>query len=264
MILNKIAEVSRQRVMKKKQVLPLNELIIKSNNSKNEGKDAKEDFAFEKALKRDEFSLICEVKKASPSKGIINKEFPYLDIALKYEKAGATAISVLTEPKFFQGSDRYLSEISKHVSIPVLRKDFIIDEYQIYEAKMIGADAVLLICSLLSDEILKDFIKLSNKLGMSSLVEAHSKDEIEKAIKAEARVIGVNNRNLKTFDVDINNCIELRSEVPDDIIFVAESGITSSEDIRMLKKNNINVALVGEALMRSNDIEEKIREWRSL
>lgn len=264
MILDKIAEATRQRVREKKLKLPLDELVLIRNNMGKEGYHERENFAFENALKINNFSLICEVKKASPSKGIINEEFPYLDIALEYQKAGATAISVLTEPKYFQGSNKYLREISKNVSIPVLRKDFIIDEYQIYEAKMIGSDAVLLICALLSDETLEYFIKLCYRMGMSSLVEAHSKKEVEKAIKAGARIIGVNNRNLKTFDVDINNCIELRSGVPDDIIFVSESGITNSDDIKLLKKNNINSVLIGEALMKSKNIEKQIREWRSL
>jgi indole-3-glycerol phosphate synthase len=244
--------------------MPLTEIMSLINNKEKEGFHGRGDFAFEKALKKSDLSLICEVKKASPSKGLINKEFPYLDIALQYQNAGATAISVLTEPRYFQGSNEYLTTISGKVTIPVLRKDFIIDEYQIYEAKMIGADAVLLICALLSVKDLQYYLELCNRLGMSSLVEAHNEQELEKAIEAGARIIGVNNRNLMTFEVDINNCIRLRNMVPSDIIFVAESGITGSDDIRLLKENNINAILIGEALMKSKDIEKQIRTWRQL
>lgn len=261
LILDKIAESTRQRVMEQKKKIPLEDLI---KNIGKDGDNKREDFAFEKALRKNEFSLICEVKKASPSKGVINEEFPYLDIAKQYQRAGARAISVLTEPKYFQGGNEYLTEIRRHVALPVLRKDFIIDQYQIYEAKMIGADAVLLICALLSEEELQGFIELSNRLGLSSLVEAHTEVEVEKAVKVGAKIIGVNNRDLNTFDVDINNCIRLRSMVPDNIVYVAESGIRNAEDIKLLKKNNINAALVGEALMKSVDIKKQISEWMRL
>lgn len=262
MILNKIAESTRQRVIEKKLRIPLKEMVSLLNNKGKEGFHGRENFAFEKALKKSELSLICEVKRASPSKGVISEDFPYMDIALQYQKAGATAISVLTEPTYFLGSDEYLTVISSYVNIPVLRKDFIIDEYQIYEANMIGADAVLLICALLSVEELQYYLELCKGLGMSSLVEAHNEEEVKKAIEAGARIIGVNNRNLKTFEVDIYNCIRLKSMIPSDIIFVAESGITCSEDICLLKENNINAVLIGEALMKSKDIEKQITEWR--
>lgn len=264
MILDEIAESTRQRVMEQKLELPLELLLIQIKNREKKETHGRGDFAFERALEQKGLSMICEVKKASPSKGIINEDFPYLDIALQYQKAGAAAISVLTEPRYFQGCDKYLTEISKHVTIPVLRKDFVIDEYQIYEAKMIGTDAVLLICALLSCETLEYYLEICKAIGLSALVEAHTEEEVEKAIRVGAKIIGVNNRDLKTFDVDINNCIQLRSMVPSEIIFVAESGIKAAEDISLLRKNNINSILVGEALMKSRDIEKQIREWRSL
>jgi len=213
----------------------------------------REDFAFEKILRNEGISFICEVKKASPSKGIIAPVFPYQKIADHYEKAGAHAISVLTEPEYFKGSDIYLKEISELVSIPVLRKDFIIDEYQIYESKLIGADAVLLICALLDTDTLKRYIGICDELGLSALVEAHTKEEVASAIEAGARVIGVNNRNLKTFEVDIRNCITLRELVPEDIIYVAESGIQTQDDISLLEKAGVDAVLIGEALMKSAD-----------
>ena len=210
-------------------------------------------FPFEKTLAEDGISFICEVKKASPSKGVIATDFPYLEIAKDYEEAGASAISVLTEPNFFQGSNIYLSEISDEVNIPVLRKDFIVDDYQIYEAKLIGADAILLICVLLDTKTIREYIKLCDDLGLSALVEAHTDLEVESAITAGARIIGVNNRNLKTFEVDLNTCIDLRSKVPANILYVAESGISAAEDINRLKKAAVDAVLIGESMMRSND-----------
>ena len=219
-------------------------------------------FIFEKALNKSErIAYICEVKKASPSKGIISKDFPYLSIDKEYEEAGAAAISVLTEPEYFMGKDSYLRKISENVSIPVLRKDFIIDDYQIYEAKTIGADAVLLISSLLDTVTLKMFIILCDELGMSALVEAHSKKEIDSAIEAGARIIGVNNRNLNTFEVDFTNSIKLRNFVPKDIIYVAESGVKTTEDIIMLKEAGVDAVLIGEALMKDR---AKMEEWMLL
>jgi indole-3-glycerol phosphate synthase len=193
---------------------------------------------------------------------MISEDFPYLTIARDYEQAGADAISVLTEPEFFKGSDRYLTEISDLVRIPVLRKDFIVDEYQIYEAKVIGADAILLICSLLDTDTVKKFLRLSNELGLSALVEAHTKEELFSAIDAGARVIGVNNRNLQTFEVDLKNSIELRGLVPMDIIFVAESGIKTPEDIAALKAAQVDAVLIGETLMRSNNKREQLSYLR--
>ena len=215
-------------------------------------------FPFEKALDKKDIAFICEIKKASPSKGIIAGHFPYIQIAGDYEKAGADAISVLTEPDFFMGKDEYLKQISCKVSVPLLRKDFIIDKYQIYQAKILGASAVLLICSLLDTEKLKEYINICRSLGLSALVEAHTKDEISSAIKAGAGIIGVNNRNLKTFEVDIQNAVRLRQYVPKDILFVAESGIKTAEDIDALRKAGVNAVLIGETLMKSYSKKEML------
>ncbi|MDF2905304.1 MAG: indole-3-glycerol phosphate synthase [Herbinix sp.] len=262
MILDTIAEATRIRVDKAKERLPLN--LLKERIYTTEGIKSfhsRDAFAFERALRKTNqlnrkgngISFICEVKKASPSKGVITEDFPYLTIAKDYEEAGADAISVLTEPDFFQGEDHYLSEISKMVSIPVLRKDFIIDEYQIYEAKLLGADAVLLICSLLDTVTIQSYLKICDELGLTAMVEAHSEIEIISAIRAGARVIGVNNRNLKTFEVDITNSQRLRRYVPQDIIFVAESGIRSAADISVLYEAGVDAVLIGETLMRSSN-----------
>ena len=213
----------------------------------------KGDHVFERALKKDGISFICEVKKASPSKGLIAPDFQYLDIAREYEAAGADAISVLTEPEFFLGSDAYLTEIRQSVGIPVLRKDFTVDEYQLYEAKTIGADAVLLICALLDTAVLRRYISICDTLGLSALVEAHTEAEVISALDAGARIVGVNNRDLKTFNVDLNTCIRLRPLVPRDITFVAESGIRNGEDITQLREAGVDAVLIGETLMRSAD-----------
>lgn len=276
MILDKIAEATVKRVEKAKErqiIEILQEKIYFGASLKRFNN--RSPFSFEKALRscrtentiteigRSNMHFICEVKKASPSKGVISHDFPYLDIARDYVLAGASAISVLTEPEFFLGSDRYLNEISKAVDIPVLRKDFILDEYQIYESKIIGADAVLLISSLLEADKLKRFIKICDELGMSALVEAHTAAEIEKALEAEARIIGVNNRNLQTFEVDLENCIRLRDLVPGDIIYVAESGIRTREDIKLLESAGIDAVLIGEAFMRSENRRELLNALRT-
>ncbi len=219
-------------------------------------------YQFEEELKKEGMSFICEVKKASPSKGIIAENFKYLDTAKEYETAGANAISVLTEPDFFMGSSEYLKEIAQNVQIPVLKKDFIIDEIQIYEAKITGAGAVLLICSILDDIQIKNYIKTADKLGLSALVEAHDEFEIKKAINAGARIIGVNNRDLKTFKVDINNSIKLRKFVPDNILFVSESGIKTHEQIEELEKNKVNAVLIGETFMKSENKTLELRKLR--
>lgn len=271
MILETIAKATRLRVDKAKEQLPLEQLKekiyvgegVKSFHSRNA-------FAFERALRKNcsllvggnTISFICEVKKASPSKGVISEDFPYLDIAKEYVEAGADAISVLTEPDYFLGANHILSEISKQVTIPVLRKDFTIDEYQIYEAKLIGADAVLLICALLDIDTIKRYLTLCDELGLSALVEAHSKEELLAAIRAGARVIGVNNRNLKNFEIDINNSLLLRQLVPADIIFVAESGIKSHEDIIALCETGVDAVLIGETLMRSKNKKEELVRLR--
>lgn len=267
MILDRIAEATTKRVAKAKerQILELlKDKLYFGASLKNFNK--RPAFSFEEALRRGRkedataleaghcnLHFICEVKKASPSKGVISDDFPYMDIARDYMEAGASAISVLTEPEFFLGNDRYLNEISRAVNIPVLRKDFILDEYQIYESKLIGADAVLLISSLIEANRLKKFIEICDELGLSALVEAHTAAEIVKAVEAGARIIGVNNRNLQTFEVDIENSIRLRELVPRDIIYVAESGIRTREDIRRLQSAGINAVLMGEAFMRSEN-----------
>ncbi|MBO5560534.1 MAG: indole-3-glycerol phosphate synthase TrpC, partial [Firmicutes bacterium] len=217
-------------------------------------------FPFKKALAKQGLSFICEVKKASPSKGIIAEDFDYLSIAKEYENAGAAAISCLTEPFWFKGSDRYLEEISKNVSIPVLRKDFTVDEYMIYRAKILGADAVLLICAVLSPSQLKEYCDIAAGLGLSALVEAHDENEIGMALDAKAEIIGVNNRNLKDFTVDINNSINLRKLVPPEVIYVSESGMKTNEDIAKLYKNGVNAVLIGETLMRSDNKKEMLAQ----
>ena len=214
---------------------------------------AKQDFPFEKALRGKDVSFICEIKKASPSKGIIAEDFPYLQIAKDYEAAGAAAISVLTEPFWFQGSDDYLREIANAVQIPLLRKDFTVDSFMIYEAKFLGASAVLLICSILTEAELAEYIKIAHGIGLSALVEVHSQEETEMALAAGARIIGVNNRDLKTFEIDLSLSERLRKLVPPEIIFVAESGISTAADIEKLRRINAHAALIGESIMRSPD-----------
>lgn len=210
-------------------------------------------FAFENAIKARRFGFICEVKKASPSKGVIAEDFPYAEIACDYERAGAACISCLTEPYFFQGKDEYLTEIKRRVNIPVIRKDFVIDAYQIYQAKVIGADAVLLICAILTDEQLCEYSKIAKELGLSALVETHDEIEVERALKAGATLVGVNNRNLKDFTVDIGNSMRLRGLVPPEITFIAESGIKTAADIKALKEAKVNGALIGETFMKSSE-----------
>ena len=255
MILNQIAADTRIRVEKAKQKvspLEIREKAVKMN--------ANTGFPFEQALKNPGIHYICEVKKASPSKGVIAEDFPYLDIAREYERAGAAAISCLTEPKYFQGKNEYLQEIAGEVRIPVLRKDFTVDEYMIYEAKLLGASAVLLICALLDAETLKRYLDICDTLGLSALVEVHDEVEMESAMEAGARVIGVNNRNLKDFTVDIGNSIRLRNMAPREVLFVAESGIKTVEDIEELRRANVNGVLIGETLMRSADKRRMLEE----
>ena len=257
-ILETIAASTQIRVEESKK-------IISSEAMKKAALDLpKGGFAFEKALSGECISFILECKKASPSKGIIAEDFPYLQIAREYEAAGASAISVLTEPEWFKGDLKYLREISSEVGIPCLRKDFTIDEYMIFEAKVSGASAVLLIVSLLPEKKLRDYIGICNVLGLSALVEAHYEDEVRTALNAGARIIGVNNRDLRTFSVDPSNCLRLRSIIPDDVIFVAESGVKSAEDIKVLADNNVNAVLIGESAMRSPDKTSFIKDLRRL
>lgn len=260
MILEKIAKETRLRVEREKQKIPLDKMQALAKSHKNKLPP----FAFEKALSGNDIGFICEVKKASPSKGIISRDFQYLKIAKEYEEAGAACISVLTEPRFFMGDARYLTEIKNEVSIPLLKKDFTIDEYQIFKAKAIGADCVLLICALLDTETLKKYISLCDSLGLSALVEAHDEGEIKSAIGAGARIIGVNNRDLKTFNVDIQNSVRLRKMVPSSVLFVAESGIGTPKDVEALRRANVNGVLIGEALMTSANIGEKLEYLRGV
>lgn len=258
-ILDTIADHARKRVAAAKEKLPLEDVKQMALAA-----DCSADFPFEKALAVPGISFICECKKASPSKGLIAEDFPYLAIAKEYEAAGASCISVLTEPKWFLGSDDYLREIANTVSIPCIRKDFTVDEYMIYEAKLLGASAVLLICSLLSADEVKSYIEICDELGLSALVEAHNEEEISSAIKAGARIIGVNNRNLKDFSVDTGNSARLRSLVPDNILFVAESGIRSREDVEVLEKARVDAMLIGETLMRCEDKKAMLNELRGI
>lgn len=247
-ILDTIAEYARERVAKAKEAIPMEELKKQALSMNcNTG------FPFEKVLASEGISFICECKKASPSKGLIAEDFPYVKIAKEYEAAGASCISVLTEPKWFLGKNEYLREITDTVSIPCIRKDFTIDEYMIYEAKLLGASAVLLICSLLPTDTLKQYIEICDRLGLSALVEAHDEKEISSAVSAGARIIGVNNRNLKNFTVDVNNSGRLRALVPDHILFVAESGIKNREDVTALEQARVDAVLIGETLMKAKD-----------
>lgn len=253
MILETIAQANRERYAEIEKQVPLEEIKRKAL-----AMGITDEFPFEKALAKDGISYICEVKKASPSKGIIAENFPYVQIAKDYENAGASAISVLTEPKWFKGENSYLQEISQNVKIPLLRKDFTVCEYQIYEAKIIGASAVLLICALLDTETIRKWIKICDSLGLSALVEAHTEEEVQSALNAGARVIGVNNRNLKDFTVDLTTCTRLRKLVPKEILFVGESGIKTDEDVQELREAGVNGLLIGETLMRNPDKKQAL------
>lgn len=257
MILDQLAESTRKRVEKRKMIKSLEQIKEEALAC-----NINTDYPFEQALEAEGMSFICEVKKASPSKGVIASEFPYLEIAEDYQRAGASAISVLTEPEYFQGSDQYLQKIAKAVSVPVLRKDFTVDVYQIYEAKVLGASAVLLICSLLNDQELMEFLETAHSLGLSALVEAHDGKEVKRGVRAGARIIGVNNRDLKTFTVDIQNSINLRHLIPENIIYVSESGIATPEDVGELYRNGTAAVLIGETLMRSPDKRKMLEHLR--
>ena len=255
-ILDRLADHARERVEEAKRRQPLAEIRQRASDM------PKGNFAFEEALKKPDIAFICECKKASPSKGLIAPEFPYLQIAREYEAAGADAVSVLTEPKWFLGSDKYLKDIAGAVSIPCLRKDFTVDEYMIYEAKLLGASAVLLICSILSEEQIKEYIGICDGLGLSALVEAHDGEEVEMALRAGARMIGVNNRNLKDFSVDTENSRRLRQMIPPEILFVSESGVGSAEDVSSLRGIGADAVLIGETLMRAENKKAKFRELK--
>ena len=257
-ILTQLSNYAFVRTEAAKQLLPLAEIKARALSL------PKGNFAFETALKKPELSFICECKKASPSKGLIAPDFPYLTIAKEYETAGADCISVLTEPKWFLGSDRYLEEIASSVSIPCIRKDFTVDEYMIYQARLQGASAVLLICSILTPQQMESYLEVCESLGLSALVEAHDESEIEMALNAGARIIGVNNRNLKDFTVDTENSRKLRDMVPSDLVFVSESGVRTAEDVAAIAKSGADAVLIGETLMRAENKTEKLAELKSL
>ena len=251
-ILETIAESTRERVEKAKLITPENVIRdMASTRFCEHGRNLS--VSFKDALAAEGMSFICECKKASPSKGLIAEDFPYIQIAKDYEAAGASAISVLTEPKWFKGDLKYLNDISSEVKIPTLRKDFTVSPYMIYEAYLNGASAVLLICSILDRKTLEEYIGIASSLGLDALVEAHDADEVKMAIDSGAQIIGVNNRNLRTFEVNASNCLRLRKDVPENILFVAESGIKTREDIKILLENKVNAVLIGEALMTSSD-----------
>lgn len=255
-ILDKIANHTMERVNIQKKNLSLEEIMEMTCS------DTENDFRFERALRLDDIAFICEIKRASPSKGVIAENFPYIDIAKDYEIAGAAAISVLTEPLWFKGDDRYLREIADTVKIPLLRKDFTVDSYMIYEAKLLGASAVLLICAILDSDTLAEYINVAHSIGLSALVEVHNEEEIDMALSAGARVIGVNNRNLKTFEVDVSLSERLRKLVPPNVIFVSESGINSPDDIAKLRRVGADAVLIGESIMRRTDKKAEINRLR--
>lgn len=256
-ILEQLAGYAGVRVSRAKQKISSEEIQKKALERPGSG------FAFEKALRRNpDLAFICECKKASPSKGVIAEEFPYLQIAKEYEAAGADCISVLTEPKWFLGRNAYLQEIAENVSIPCLRKDFTVDPYMIYEARALGASAVLLICAVLDQVRLKEYLKICDELELSALVEAHDEKEIEMALNAGARILGINNRNLNDFTVDTENSCRLRSLIPQEVLFVSESGVTCQEDVLRLRECGADAVLVGEALMRAPDKKEKLAQLR--
>ncbi len=252
-ILTQIAENNQKLYLDRKLNLSLSKMMDMAYAASGS------DFAFEKKLKEEGMSFICECKKASPSKGVISEDFPYLQIAKDYERAGASCISVLTEPKWFMGSLDYLEEIASEVSIPVLRKDFTVDEYMIYEARARKASAVLLICSILDSKTLGRYIRICDELELSALVEAHDKNECEMALGEGARIIGVNNRNLRDFTVDPSNCLRLREYVGDKAVFVAESGVKKREDIELLEREKVDAVLIGESMMRAEDKTEFLK-----
>ena len=278
-ILDQLADHARERVEQAKRTVPLEIikqqalLLTEASDTTNVSNDisgnqndhkqlVRDKFSFERALQKPGISFICECKKASPSKGLIAPDFPYLQIAKEYEAAGADCISVLTEPKWFLGSDSYLKEIAGAVSIPCLRKDFTVDEYMIYEARLSGASAVLLICSILSEAQIKEYINICDTLVLSALVEAHDDTEVQMALHAGARLIGVNNRNLKDFSVDTDNSRRLRELIPQDVLFVSESGVSTADDVKRLREIGADAVLIGETLMRATDKKAKLNELR--
>ncbi len=259
-VLQRIATRTRERCEEMREQVPIEKLVLQARAATEEGGHA---FPFERALKAPGMSFICECKKASPSKGLIAGDYDPVRIARAYEDAGAAAVSCLTEPHFFMGDEKHLSDIAGQVSVPVLRKDFVVDEYMIYQAKVLGADAVLLICSILADDELARFVDLCHHLGLSALVEAYEPEEVPRAIAAGARVVGVNNRDLRTFSVDFGRSIELRPLVGPDRVFVSESGVQTARDVLRLYDAHVDAVLVGETLMRANDVRAALDDLRS-
>ncbi|MCR5302227.1 MAG: indole-3-glycerol phosphate synthase TrpC [Lachnospiraceae bacterium] len=257
-ILDELADHARERTLENKRRISSDDMKAMALDMQKGG------FEFEKALRADRLSFILECKKASPSKGLIAPDFPYVDIAREYEAAGADCISVLTEPKWFLGSDDYLKEIADTVDIPCLRKDFTVDPYMIYEAKTLGAAAVLLIVSILSKDQIKEYLGICDELGMSALVETHDEDEVGIAVEAGAKIIGVNNRDLRDFSVDNSNSRKMRQFIPEDIVFVSESGIKTAEDVAGVRAAGADAVLIGETVMRASDRKRAFDELRSL
>lgn len=264
-ILDEIAAYTKQRMAAEERKTPtaaLEEQARAMAEAELKANDGTFPYPFRAALAASGLSFICEAKKASPSKGVIAEEFPYLEIAKSYEEAGAAAISCLTEPKWFLGKDAYLKEIAAAVSIPVLRKDFVVCERMIYQAKVLGASAVLLICAILSDEQLAEYGKLAEELGLSVLVEAHDEEEVARAVASGAKIIGVNNRNLKDFSVDFDNAHRLRERIPEGVLYVAESGVKGASDVAAIAQLGADAALIGEALMRADDRAATLAAFR--
>ena len=258
-ILDQLADHARERVALSKEKVSFDEVKVRALEI------ADQSFSFEKALAANpDIAFICECKKASPSKGLIAPDFPYLEIARSYEEAGADCISVLTEPKWFLGSDQYLKEITSEVKIPCIRKDFTVDPYMIYEAKLLGASAVLLIMSILDEKTAGEYLKVADSLGLSALVETHNDEEVKQALNIGARIIGVNNRNLKDFTVDTENSRKLRQLIPSDVLFVSESGVSSPEDVKKLRRIGADAVLVGETLMRAEDKKKRLAELKGI
>ncbi|MBR5417667.1 MAG: indole-3-glycerol phosphate synthase TrpC [Clostridiales bacterium] len=258
-ILDQLADHARERVALAKEKVSFDEVKVRALEI------ADQSFSFEKALAANpDIAFICECKKASPSKGLIAPDFPYLEIARSYEEAGADCISVLTEPKWFLGSDQYLKEITSEVKIPCIRKDFTVDPYMIYEAKLLGASAVLLIMSILDEKTAGEYLKVADSLGLSALVETHNDEEVKQALNIGARIIGVNNRNLKDFTVDTENSRKLRQLIPSDVLFVSESGVSSPEDVKKLRRIGADAVLVGETLMRAEDKKKRLAELKGI
>lgn len=273
MILDTLAQATKKRIDGQKQLKSLEALKQELSEKAKRGelvlpdkeKSFEENFnnpslyRFEKNLKGKGIHIIAEVKKASPSKGLIDPNFDYMKVARDYEMAGVDCVSCLTEPDYFKGSDEIFMEIRRALKTPMIRKDFTVDEYMIYQAKLMGADCILLICAILDDEALMSYYKLADSLGFSVLVETHDEEEMERALKIGARMIGVNNRNLKDFTVDIGNSIRLRKMVPENVIFVAESGIKTREDIKELEDCGTNGVLIGETFMRAADKAKELK-----